>query len=43
VLSRSVGILAHSWEQMQRAERNKGPLPRDATWTYTGPAQRKVP
>ena len=43
VLSRSVGILAHSWEQMQRAERNKGPLPRDATWTYTGPAPRKVP
>ncbi len=26
-LSRSVGILAHGWEQMQRGERNKGPLP----------------
>jgi len=36
VLSRSVGILAHAWEQMQRNERNKGPLPRDATWSYIG-------
>ncbi|WP_114966006.1 citryl-CoA lyase [Alkalilacustris brevis] len=35
VLSRSVGVLAHAWEQMQRGERNKGPLPRDATWKYT--------
>ena len=42
VLSRSVGILAHAWEQMQRNERNKGPLPRDATWSYTGPALRKL-
>lgn len=40
VLSRSVGALAHAWEQMQRGERNKGPLPRDAIWTYTGPAKR---
>jgi citrate synthase len=36
VLSRSVGILAHTWEQMQQGGRNKGPLPRDATWTYRG-------
>ncbi|MEH6721098.1 MAG: citryl-CoA lyase [Aurantimonas endophytica] len=36
VLSRSVGILAHTWEQMQQGGRNKGPLPRDATWTYSG-------
>ncbi|HUW80107.1 MAG TPA: citrate/2-methylcitrate synthase [Acidocella sp.] len=42
VLSRSVGIRAHAWEQMQRNERNKGPLPRDATWSYTGPALRKL-
>lgn len=35
ILSRSVGVLAHAWEQMQRGERNKGPLPRDATWKYT--------
>ncbi|MBB4003850.1 citrate synthase [Aurantimonas endophytica] len=36
VLSRSVGILAHTWEQMQQGGRNKGPFPRDATWTYSG-------
>ena len=28
-LSRSVGILAHAWEQMQQGGRNKGPIPRD--------------
>lgn len=36
VLSRSVGILAHSWEQMQLSERNKGPIPKGWLWTYTG-------
>lgn len=40
VLSRSVGIMAHAWEQMQRPERNKGPIPRDYLWTYTGPSSR---
>ena len=40
-LSRSVGILAHAWEQMQQGGRNKGPLPRDLTWTYDGPAKRQ--
>lgn len=40
VLSRSVGILAHAWEQAQQGGRNKGPIPRDKLWTYTGPAQR---
>ena len=24
-------------------ERNKGPIPRHLTWTYTGPPPRKVP
>ncbi|WP_207478564.1 citryl-CoA lyase [Arenibaculum pallidiluteum] len=43
VLSRSVGILAHAWEQMQQAERNKGPLPREWLWTYEGPPARPVP
>ncbi|HZH28265.1 MAG TPA: citryl-CoA lyase [Azospirillaceae bacterium] len=43
VLSRSVGILAHAWEQMQRPERNKGPLPRDHVWTYSGPPARALP
>lgn len=36
-LSRSVGILAHAWEQMQRGERNKGPTPPGYRWTYDGP------
>ncbi len=36
-LSRSVGILAHSWEQMQQGGRNKGPTPPGYRWTYTGP------
>lgn len=42
VLSRSVGVLAHTWEQMQEPARNKGPLPRDAIWTYTGAPRRSV-
>jgi len=35
-LSRSVGILAHAWEQSQQNVRNKGPIPRDYLPTYTG-------
>lgn len=35
-LSRSVGILAHAWEQMQQGGRNKGPTPPQYRWTYTG-------
>jgi citrate synthase len=42
VLSRSVGILAHAWEQSQETARNKGPLPREWLWTYDGPAPRQV-
>jgi citrate synthase len=42
-LSRSVGILAHAWEQSQQGGRNKGPIPRDYLWTYDGPAERPVP
>jgi citrate synthase len=42
-LSRSVGILAHAWEQSQQGGRNKGPIPRDLLWTYDGPPQRPVP
>ena len=41
-LSRSVGILAHAWEQTQQGGRNKGPVPRDMTWTYTGHPPRKL-
>jgi citrate synthase len=43
VLSRSVGALAHAYEEMQSGERNKGPIPRHLTWTYTGSPPRKVP
>ncbi len=35
-LSRSVGILAHAWEQQQQGGRNKGPTPPAYRWTYTG-------
>ncbi len=42
-LSRSVGILAHAWEQTRQGGRNKGPIPRQYIWTYDGPPQRKLP
>lgn len=42
ILSRSVGILAHAWEQMQRGERIKGPMPKDIPYTYSGPAPRTL-
>ena len=42
-LSRSVGILAHAWEQTGQGGRNKGPMPREYLWIYDGPAQRRVP
>jgi citrate synthase len=43
VLSRSVGALAHAWEEKQSGERNKGPIPRHLLWNYTGPPARPVP
>ncbi|MGL4288641.1 MAG: citryl-CoA lyase [Phreatobacter sp.] len=43
VLSRSVGVLAHAWEESQSDYRNKGPIPRQTIWTYDGPAARPVP
>ena len=36
-LSRSVGILAHAWEQMGQGGRNKGPTPPGYRWTYDPP------
>jgi len=42
VLSRSVGALAHAWEEMQSGERNKGPIPRHLLWNYTGPPPRRL-
>jgi citrate synthase len=35
-LSRSVGILAHAWEQTEQGGRNKGPTPPNYRWTYDG-------
>lgn len=35
-LSRSVGLVAHAWEQMEQGGRNKGPTPPDYRWHYTG-------
>lgn len=35
-LSRSVGILAHAWEETQQGRRNKGPMPPAVLPTYLG-------
>lgn len=43
ILSRSVGILAHAWEQLQQGGRIKGPMPPSIPYTYAGPAKRKLP
>lgn len=40
-LSRSVGILAHAWEQQQQGGRNKGPTPPAYRWTYDGPPRQE--
>ncbi|MGB3440670.1 MAG: citryl-CoA lyase [Actinophytocola sp.] len=42
VLSRSVGILAHAWEETTQGKRNKGPIPRSILPTYrpAGPPPR---
>ena len=42
-LSRSVGILAHAWEQKQRGGRIKGPMPTAIPFKYSGPARRPLP
>ncbi len=42
-LSRSVGILAHAWEQTEQGGRIKGPMPRRYTPTYDGPPRRVIP
>ena len=42
-LSRAVGILSHAWEQRGRPERNKGPIPRQMPYRYTGEPQRHYP
>jgi citrate synthase len=40
ILSRSVGILAHAWEQMQQGGRIKGPMPPAIPYRYTGQPER---
>jgi citrate synthase len=42
VLSRSVGALAHAWEESQSGQRNKGPIPRHLLWNYHGPKARRL-
>ena len=41
ILSRSVGILAHAWEETSRGSRMKGPMPKSIPYTYSGPGSRK--
>ena len=43
ILSRSVGILAHAWEQKQRGGRIKGPMTPQIPYRYSGPARRSLP
>lgn len=43
VLSRSVGILAHAWEQTQQGGRIKGPMPATIPYRYTGVPARSLP
>lgn len=42
IMSRSVGILAHAWEQRQQGGRIKGPMPPGIPYTYNGPARRRL-
>jgi citrate synthase len=42
VLSRSVGILAHAWEERERGGRIKGPLPPPLLPDYTGAGPRTL-
>ena len=43
VLSHSVGILAHAWEQKKKGQRIMGPMPKEIPYRYTGPARRSLP
>ena len=42
VLGRSVGILAHAWEETTGTSRLKGPMPPSVLPTYTGPGLRHL-
>ena len=43
ILSRSVGILAHAWEQIRQGGRIKGPMPPSIPYTYSGEPPRHLP
>jgi citrate synthase len=43
ILSRSVGICAHAFEQSRQGERIKGPTPPSCGFRYRGPAPRTLP
>ena len=43
ILSRSVGILSHAWEQTEQGGRIKGPMPPAIPYRYNGEAPRPVP
>jgi citrate synthase len=43
ILSRSVGIFAHAFEQSQKGERIKGPTPPQFGFHYTGVPPRELP
>ncbi|TPG21714.1 citryl-CoA lyase [Sphingomonas koreensis] len=43
LLSRSVGILAHAWEQQGEGHRIKGPMPKSIPYTFDGPPPRPLP
>lgn len=43
VLSRSVGVIANAWEEMQAGNRLKGPIPRSILPKYSGPTLRHLP
>ena len=42
ILSRSVGILAHAWEQTQQGGRIKGPMSTEIPYRYTGQKSRSL-
>ena len=42
ILSRSVGILAHAWEQSQEGHRLKGPMAPSIPYRYTGVGPRSL-
>lgn len=43
ILSRSIGALAHAWEESRSGQRNKGPEHRSVLPDYQGPEPRDVP